>query len=804
MLRNYLIIALRFFRRRRAFSIINISGLTIGIAASLLLLLFIQDELSYDDFHQDSERIYRVAFQGQIQGKTSRTTLTGFPLGAELNKVNDVESFCRLSSWQTFPVRYEAHSYTEPYLLLADKNFFRFFSFNLIEGNPDSVLSGDRKVVITESTAKKYFDYKGKGDTSPIGKSLSLAQGYMVKVSGIAEDPPRNAHFHYTLILSLSSWEQSEQRDWLSGKVLTYFKLKDKVDEATAMANIQKSLIFRLDKEMNHLRNTDLEKYNKQGNALHYIIQPLNDIHLRSDFLDEIEKNGNIQYIYLFASIAVFITVIACINFMNLTTAHSATRAKEVAVRKAVGAQNARLIFQFLLESYFYVIIAVFFSLLILMIALVPFNFFTEKDLTVASLLTPPFIWGMILFVMLTGLVAGSYPAFYLTHFSPVDVLKGDLRARIRSYGIRNILVVFQFFISTTLIFATLVVYLQLMFMENVDLGFNKENIINLLHTRNLGDKAGAFKDALLRDERIVSASYCNRLPPNIDWQSVFRPDSTSKDYMLAVYEMDYDHLKTMNYQLVSGRFFDRRANDSLSVILNESAVRKLNLGNAEGKTIFTTYDQPNGKERKVIGVVKDFNFQSLKDPIQPLAIILGFQPNWEMAIKVKDADSETINFIRETFAKYSDGAPFEFSLVQDNFDDKQQREQNIGLLFILFTFLAVVIACLGLFGLATFTVEQQQKAIGIRKVLGASVLNIVTILNKGFLSLVLIANLIAWPVAWWLMKLWLSQFAYHTAIPWWTFLVSGLLTFSIAFISISSKAINAATGNPVNSLRNE
>jgi putative ABC transport system permease protein len=804
MIRNYLLIAFRFFARQRGFSIINISGLTIGIAASLLLLLYIQDELSYDQVHNDYDRIYRIGFEGRIQGKLSRTTLTGFPLGKELAQVQEVESICRIGNWQTFPVRYESKSFTEPYLLLADKNFFRFFSFRLIEGHPDSVLNGNRKVVISESAAKKYFNYQGAGDRSPIGKSLNFAQGYVVTVSGIAEDAPRNAHFHFSLILSLSSWELSEPQDWLAGKVITYYKLKSDANASEAETHIQTRLIKQLNKEMNVLRHTDLEKYNRQGNALKYIIQPLSDVHLHSDMLDEIEKNGNIQYIYLFASIAAFITLIACINFMNLTTAHSATRAKEVAVRKAVGAQNERLIFQFLLESYLYVVIAVILSLMILVIALVPFNYFTDKNLTVASLLTPPFVWGMLLFVFLIGLIAGSYPAFYLTHFSPVDVLKGDLRARLRSYGIRNILVVFQFFISTSLIFATIIVYLQLQFMQNVDLGFSKENIINLLHTRNVGDQAVNFKKALLQDGRILSASYCNRLPPNIEWQSVFRADSTGKDYMLAVYEMDYDHFNTLNYQLVSGRFFDRNRNDSLSVILNETAARKLGIIDFKGKKIFTTYDQPSGREREVIGIVKDFNFQSLKNPIQPLAIILGFQPNWEMAIKVKNMDEETIAFIQKTFNRYSDGAPFEYSVVQKNFEEKQQRERNIGLLFLLFTFLAILIACLGLFGLATFTVEQQRKAIGIRKVLGASVTNIVTILNKGFLTLVLIANLLAWPIAWWLMHLWLQQFAYHTNIPWWVFVFSGLLTFSIAFFSISSKAIGAATGNPVGSLRAE
>jgi putative ABC transport system permease protein len=383
--------------------------------------------------------------------------------------------------------------------------------------------------------------------------------------------------------------------------------------------------------------------------------------------------------------------------------------------------------------------------------------------------------------------------------------MKGTLRARMRSYGIRNALVIFQFFISSGLIVATLVVYQQLRFVQRVDVGFDKNNIINLLHTRNLGSNGEAFKQELLALPFVESASYCNRLPPFVDWQSMFRPSGMTKDFSLIVYEMDYDHLATMGYTMVSGRFFDRKENDSLSLIVNETAARKMGLRPDDKKVIFTTYDRPSGRNRNVIGIVKDFNFQSLKMPVQPMAIVLGYEPNWEMAIRLKSVDHDAaLQEIEGIYHKYASGAPFEYSFVNENFEVENLTEKRIGLLFILFTVLAIIIACLGLFGLASFTAEQQRKAIGIRKVLGASPANIIRLLNKEFLFLVLIANVMAWPVSGWLMHRWLSQFAYHADIAWWIFLIAGLITFFIAFATISSKAFQAASGNPVDSLRNE
>lgn len=807
MVKNFLLIALRFMSRQRGFSVINISGLTLGITCSLLILLYVQDELSFDRFNVDYHRMYRVGFQGKLQGKQVRSTLTAFPLSNALKtEWTDVEASTRLVKWATFPVNYQGKAFTEDYLLLADQNFFRFFSFELVDGHADSVLNGARKIVISESAAKRYFDYKGPGDKSPLGQTLHIAQGYEVKVSGIAKDPPSNSHFHYTLILSLDSWDLAKNEDWISTQVLTYFKLRDGTPTDNLDKKINQLLSYKLNKELQQVRHLTLQEFKEQGNELSYFIQPVRDIYLKSSLKDELEANGSIQYIYLFACIAAFIIVLACINFMNLTTAQSASRAKEVAVRKAVGAQNNRLVFQFLLESYFYVIIAVLIAFFLLLGLLQPFNYFTGKQLAFSTLFESKFLIGLSVFVIITGLMAGSYPSFYLTQYSPIEVLKGNLRARLRTYGIRNVLVIFQFFISATLIIATMVVYKQLDYVQQANLGFNKENVINLLHTRNLGAHGIAFKEEVLKLESVVSASYCNRLPPNVDWQSVFRKTENDHDFLFAVYEMDYDHLKTMGFPMLQGRFFSRSSpSDTAAIILNEAAAEKLGIQVVDRQPVFSGYDQPSGRVREVIGIIKNFNFQSLKDPIQPLAIVLGYEPNWEMAIRLKEtAGQEAVDEIQTIYKKYAPDAPFEYTFLKQNFDKKVERERMIGLLFMLFTILAILVACLGLFGLATFTAEQQKKAIGIRKVLGATIPEIVEMLNRDFLKLVLIANLIAWPVSWWIMSQWLAQFAFHISLPWYIFVLSGAITVLIAFFSVSFQALKAASGNPVNSLRNE
>ena len=792
--------------RQRGFSIINIAGLTIGVTCSLLIILYIHDELTYDKFHPDSGRIHRLGVKGVLEGKQFTSAQTGVLVAQGIaDDIPEIESSLRMASWKTFPVRYEEKSFTEPRLLLADPNFFRFFNFKLVEGHPDSVLHGERKLVLSESAAKRYFGYRGKGDKTPLGKTLDLAQGYTAQVAGIAEDPPLNSHFHFSLILSLSSYTSSDPGDYMSGRVYTYLKLKPgkRVDDISTRLN--SILEYKIGAELEQHNNTTLAHFKAQGNDIAFFTQPLVDIHLKSQLPDELEPNSDIQYLYTFGFIALFITVLACINFMNLSTARSASRAKEVGIRKTVGAPHDRLIFQFLLESYLYIFIAVVISALLVIAILPVFNFFTGKQIQFDVFLSPLFLGVAIICVLLSGLLAGSYPAFYLAHFSPAEVLKGKLREQLRSYGIRNGLVIFQFFISTVLIISTLVVYLQIRYIQRAYIGFEKDNIVNLLHTRNLGSNGKAFKEELLKQMEISSASYVNRLPPNVDWQSLFSTPDNGKEYLLSVYEMDYDHQETMRYEIVQGRFFsENNPTDSNAVILNETAAKKMGITFLQGRKLISHYDEPK-REREVIGIIKDFNFQSLREPIQPLAIVLGRQPNWEIAIRLTPGNtSEKIALIQSLWIKYANKAPFEYTLLEENFAAKHRTEKRIGFIFLLFTSLAIFIACLGLFGLATFAAEQRTKEIGIRKVVGASVRDIVVMINRDFMRLVGIANLVAWPVAVWLMYKWLNSFAFRIAFPWWVLVAAGAITLVIAFLSISLQALRAARGNPVKSLRAE
>jgi putative ABC transport system permease protein len=812
MLKNYFVTAVRILLRQKAYSIINIFGLTLGITCSLLIILYIVDELNYDRFHPDGGRTFRTIFLGKLQGQEFITATTGSPLAEALQSdVPQVESTVRLFKRSTYPVRYEDKSFTEKRYLLADSNFFQFFNFPLITGNAAEVLKGPHKVVITESAARKYFGYKGPGDISPLGKILVLGSKgeETAEVTGIAADSPHNSHIQFDMVMSLESWDGLKQAMWLNTSVMTYFKLRP----GTSLSQINDKYQYFIEKycakELERFLNVNLKQFKEQGGNLGFKTQPFLDIHLHSQINDELEPNGNIQYVYMFGAIAGFIILLACINFMNLSTARSSNRAKEVGVRKTIGALRTRLIGQFLLESYLYTIIGVILAIMMVYLMLGPFNLLTGKVLTLAIFSTPWFTGGIIAFVVIVGLVAGSYPAFYLTSFRPVDVLKGKVRAGMKSSGIRNSLVVFQFFISIGLIICTLIVYKQLTFVQEKNLGFEKDNVLNLLHTMRLGNQGEAFKNELLQHPEVVAASYSNRLPPNVDWHSVFSTTgATKQDHLLGIYVMDYDHLKMMGYQMKSGRFFSRDfPADSTKLILNETAARQMGLEDFTGKKVMTGFDSntDKGRELEVIGIMKDFNFESLHSRIGPLAIVLAQEPNWEMGIRLSPGNpADKIKAVEQVWKKFAPGAPFEYSFINQNYDAKFRAEQRMGEIFMVFTGLAIVIAALGLFGLATFTSEQRAKEIGIRKVMGASVSQVMVLLSKDFTKLVVLAFVIAIPVTWYAMNQWLEGFAYRINFDFFAVVVAGGMAILIALITISVRSVQAAMGNPADSLKSE
>lgn len=557
--------------------------------------------------------------------------------------------------------------------------------------------------------------------------------------------------------------------------------------------------------ELEKFIGMSFKEFKQQGNNVGLFTQWLPDIHLKSDLQEEITPNGNIQYLYIFGAIAAFIILIACINFMNLSTARSANRAKEVGVRKAIGAFRERLIFQFISESMIYSFLSMLVALFIVAVSLDTFNLLSGKELTFVVFGNPPVVAGLILFTLFIGFIAGSYPALYLTSFKPTEVLKGKIRSGFRNLALRNVLVVFQFIISIALIFGSMVVYQQLKYMQQENLGFKKENVLDLLHALGLGSNAQAFKNELNSNPDFKGVSFSSNLPPNLNWTSAFRKGGSEQDFLLSIYQVDYDHLNTLGYQMAEGRFFSREfKTDSAAIILNETAYKAMNFKNLD-EAVVLSYQGEKPTPLKVVGIIKDFNFLSLKENVRPLGMLLGREPNFELAIRLTPGNTqEQIEQLEKLWRKYAPNSPFEYSFLDQNFDALFRTEQRMGQIILIFTILAIGIACLGLFGLAAYTAEQRAKEISIRKVMGASVSQLMIPMSKDFTMLVMIAFAIATPLAWYFADQWLSEFANRISIGMSMVLFSGLTSFIIALFTISFQSLKAAHENPVNAMRSE
>jgi putative ABC transport system permease protein len=803
MIKNYLKTALRIMLRQKAYSAINVIGLSVGIAATLLILIYVVDEVSYDKMHPDANRIHRIGFSGRLQGNEFITATSPAPLAEAMQKeIPDVESVLRFGLWRTMPMSVGEKSFTEKRMLIADSNFFNFFHFEVVQGDPATFLQGMNKLVITESVAKRYF-----GNENPIGKMmLRGSERTAGEVTGVVKDPPHNSHIAFDIILSGESWQYLRSNNqWTSNNLYTYVKL----NPTGNLANVKTQLNAMVEKNM----GSELEKYigisfkefKAQGNDVGLFMQPILDIHLTSNLQEEIAPNGNIQYLYIFAAIAVFIILIACINFMNLSTARSANRAKEVGVRKTIGAFKSRLIFQFLSESLLYSIISSILAIGIIALTMDSFNTLAGKELDLSIFGNPLVVGGLVVFTVIVGLLAGSYPAFYLTAFKPTEVLKGKVRSGFRNSALRNVLVVFQFIISIGLIFGSLVVYRQLGYMQEKNLGFDKENVVNLLHTFTLKTNAQAFKNELAANPAFKGSSFANNLPPNITWTSAFRKGGSEQDFLLSVYQVDCDQLSTMGYSMAEGRFFSREfKSDTAAIILNETAYKQMAFKNLD-EAVVLSYQGDKPAPLKVVGVLKDFNFSSLKENVKPMCMLLGQEPNYEMAIRLSQGNTqEQIALLESIWKKYSPGAPFEYSFVDQNFDALFRAEERMSQIILLFTVLAIGIACLGLFGLAAYTAEQRAKEISIRKVMGASVTQVMILMSRDFTILVVVAFVIATPLAWYSANIWLEGFANRINIDYSFVIIAGAVSMLVALFTISFQSVKAARENPVKAMRSE
>lgn len=805
MISSYLKIALRSLWNKKAFASINIFGLAIGLATCMLILLFVQHELSYDRFNRNADRIFRVTLHGRIGGNDINIAGASAPAGpALLRDYPGVEAYTRFSSNGTFLVKNGEKRFLEERVIFTDSNFFNFFSIPLLKGDANSVLKEPKTVVLTRSMALKYF-----GNQDPIGKSLDMGNSGAFRVTGVCEDVPSNSHFHYNFFGSMKSVTLGDK--WLSSGAHTYILLRNGYPVEKLSAQMPQMVRKYIGPEIQEFLGMSYDEYLRKGDKFGFGLQPLTDIHLTSNLENELEGNSNIKYIYIFTAIAAFILLIACINFMNLSTAGSAGRAKEVGVRKVMGSVRQQLMAQFLIESVLVTFFALLVALVLVVLLLPGFNDLAGKQFDLQSILNARMIGYALAGCLIVGLLAGSYPAFFLSAFRPVAVLKGSIQAGVKSGWLRNTLVTIQFVVSIVMIIGTMVVYQQLRFIQNKNLGFDKEQVLILHDTYLLGDKAKTFKEQLRGLSAVSSVTLAGYLPAGNSNNGTdgFLPengDNNITPYRFTTYQVDEDYLKTLGIGLVAGRNFSKAfGGDSASVLINEAAVKQFGWKDPIGKRIRTIGNGTPESKRfyTVAGVTKDFHFRSMHERIAPLVMFYGGD-QYQIAVKIKTNDIPGVLKTLEKTWKATTDNPFGYSFLDERFNNMYESEQRVGRLFGIFAALAVVIACLGLFGLAAFTTIQRTKEIGVRKVLGASVLNIVSLLSKDFVKLVGIAILIASPVAWYGMSQWLSDFAYKVSIEWWVFLVAGVLAVSVALLTVSFQSIKAALVNPVKSLRSE
>lgn len=798
MLRNYFKIAFRNIMRQKLFSAINILGMSTGVAACLLILLHVVDELSYDRFHPDADRIYQVGLHAKIGGQDISTANTPPPMARTLvAEVPGVEAATRIARYWGPPIlKYDDKAFTEERVFHVDSNFFDFFGYALLEGDPTKVLTEPNTVVLTESLARKYF-----GEEAAIGKLITIGGSTTYEVTGICADAPGNSHFRFNVLLSSVSVDHLERDIWLNNFLYTYFRRHRDTPIEQVEAKFPELVIKYVGPEVERFMGVSMTDMGAQGGKYGFAATALTDLHLRPTTRDNIEPAGSITYVYFFMGIAAFIIVIACINFMNLSTARSAGRAKEVGLRKTLGAPRSQMIGQFLAESVLYSLFSVLVALVLCYLILPQFNLVAGKHLDMSALTQPWFLGGLAVIVLFVGVLAGSYPAFYLTSFQPVEVLKGKVRAGMKSKGVRSGLVVFQFALSTFLIIFTAVVYQQIDFMQERNIGIDKHNVLVLRNAGRLGENRKPMKDALRQQSNIVAVSYSNNSFPGVNNTTVFKSGISDQDHIMGVYFADFDHMDVMRFKLKAGRYFSPDyPSDSSAIILNEAAVKEFGFKNPIGEEVIFN---DNNERFRIIGVVEDFNFESLRSEIRPLSIRL-IDLSYQLLIRYAGSPSEAVATVERIWNDHAPGDPFDYVFLDENFDELFRAEQRMGNLFSGFSVLAIFIACLGLFALAAFMAEQRTREIGIRKVMGASTAGLTLMLSRDFTKLVIIAFALSAPLAWLVVDYWLDGFAYRITVSPWIFVGSGLVSTAIAWFTVSFQSIRAAGINPASSLRYE
>ena len=807
MFRNYIKTAFRNLVKSKFYTALNIVGLAVGIGTCLLILLYVSDEISFDHYNVNADRIYRV--NNEIKFGDNHFDLAVAPamMGpAMVKEMPEVEQYTRLQWHSGLLIKKGNENLKEDRVSWGDSTLFDVFTLPMIAGDPKTALREPHSIVLTEKIALKYFN-----SVDVVGKEMIINDSQNYKVTAVIEDIPTQSHFNFDIFVATVENPVSRDDNWLSENWNTYVLLKKNADLNKVNGEINAMLERYGGPELQSVTNVSMDQFKKNGGYLRANLTPLTDIHLHSNKTAELDGNGNVQFVYIFSAIALFILLIACVNFMNLSTARSFNRAKEVGVRKVLGSLRKNLIQQFLTESVLISFIALIIAILIAWALLPYFNQLSDKKILVTAIFQPKMIISLIVLMLTVGLVAGSYPAFFLSAFQPIAVLKGKLATGFKKSWMRNSLVVFQFVITIILIIGTIVIFNQLNYIRATDIGYNRNQVLTINGTYALGDQTKTFKNELSAIPGVQSVTMTSFLPTNFYRNNNAFFTSPALDpksaISMQIWTVDENYVPTLGMKLTDGRNFSEKfPTDSSGIIINEAAAKFLNTKDLLNKKLYniTDFKTKQLNEFHIIGVVKNFNFSSLRNLITPLALNLG-KNDGIMSVRVDAANLPSVLAgIKSKWKTLAKGQPFDYGFMDEQFSKLYSSEQQVGKISITFSLLAIMIACLGLFGLVTYAAEQRTKEIGIRKVLGANVPSIVSMIVKDFLRLVIVAAIIAFPLAWWSMNKWLQNFAYRVDIGWWIFVIAALFAIVVTLATISYQAIKAAITNPTKSLRSE
>ena len=789
MFRNYLKIALRNIKRQKGYSFINIAGLAIGMACCILILLWVQDELSYDRFHENLDSIYRIVCENQDQNDTNLFAVTPAPIAAAFKKdFPEIEKATMCGHRGGFTVKCGSESFRESRYYFVNTDFFDIFSFPLLQGDPQTIFSNPYSVILSEDMVEKYFK-----NQEPIGKTLTIDGQFDVIVTGVIQNSPRNSslrmHFLSPFEILLKEYfEPSAGENWDRFSHSTFVKLSENSSLQTINEKIYHYKKERIDSE----------------SSITFFLQPFAHIHLRSGHIsDGFDGKGNIQYVYLFSALALLILLIACINFINLMTARSSGRAKEVGIRKVAGAYKSDIIRQFFGETVLLSVFAFIIAVVLVNLALPEFNHLARKELSLNLTGNLTILAGLGGIVLLTGILSGSYPAMYISSFQPVRILKGPKHSDTKGYWLRKLLVVSQFTLSIMLIIGAIVLSKQLQYIRNRDLGYDKNHIISIAMPASISDRFESIKAEMLRIPGIVKVAGSSSPIPwkqtqisGLEWEG----SEEDNNVRFNIDFVDYDYIEALRMELVEGRNFSKKmSSDTTAYILNQEAIRQMGLEDPIGKRFVLI------RPGKIVGIMKDFIFDSFQNPIEPL--LFSYAPSRLRYVHIRMRPhniSGTLASIEDSWKRINPDYPFEYDFVDDDYNYLSRTEQRISTIFRWSAFLGIFISCLGLTGLASYVAEQRTKEAGIRRVLGASAFGIVVLMIKEFLKWTLIANIVAWPVAWVATNRWIENYAYRITIGWTVFATAGALAFLMTIITVGYQAIKAARANPVDSLRYE